>query len=179
MPPLPRRSPPPITPGSGPRYMIWLEQPYSRPFDFGGAWAGGWLSLLARSGQSERCGQSPNDGISSWRPLSAWVTPKQSFITQRKFQRVSSFRWPRRANLIFLEHCSRNVTSLFHRFPQPRLKSRPLTLARRPPPTMPASFPASREHLCSGEVSRQRSASLLQAFPWAVSQLGTPPYLSR
>lgn len=39
--PLPRRSPPPITPGSAPRYMIWLEQPYSRLFNLGGSWAGG------------------------------------------------------------------------------------------------------------------------------------------
>lgn len=134
--PLPRRSPPPITPGSAPRYMIWLEQPYSRLFSLGGSWAGGWVSLFARSGQSERCGQSPNDGISSWRPLSARVTPTQSFITQRRFQRVSSFRWPRKAKLISLP-------------PLPIT----LALACRPLPTMPSSFPASQEHLCSGEVS--------------------------
>lgn len=177
--PLPRRSPPPITPGSAPKYMIWLEQPYSRLFNLGGAWAGGWVSLFARSGQSERCGQSPNDGISSWRPLSARVTPTQSFITQRRFQRVSSFRWPRKAKLISLPPLpitpgSNSDPSPWHAglCQQCHLHSQLLknTCAQV---RSAASLPPS-PHLC-----RQPSASLLQAFTWAVSQLGTPPSLSR
>lgn len=59
------------------------------------------------------------------RPLSLWV-PQSHHLQHTGIPRMSSFRWPRKAKLIFLESCSENVIHFSSTAPvAPGLKSRP------------------------------------------------------
>lgn len=102
--------------------------------------AGAWLPLLAGSGHSGTGGRLQiTASLPGGRCL--FGHPRAIIYNPTEVPRVSSFRWPRKAKLIFPGHCSGNATPLSST--ASTLNSRPLTPARGALPTAPASFPAS------------------------------------
>ena len=91
------------------------------------------------------------------------------------FQRVSSYRWPRKAKLTFLEHGSGTVTPLESSTAPPptppRLRATLLPLVPRPLPVAPTSFPASQQ------VPRAHEGQLPSSLPASRSLAGfrVPP----
>lgn len=142
----PQRRPPPITPGSDPRYKFHLEQHAPRPCDLDGAWAGGWLSLLAGLDTPGEGGQSPDDGFSSLRlrlfgnpraiiynPVAVPMSFQLQVAQKSQINLPGALLWD-------------GLSSLFNCSPKPRAPIQTPHQALGPPPTMPTSFPVSREH---------------------------------
>lgn len=135
----PQRRPPPITPGSDQRYKFHLEQPPPRP---------GPATLM---GLGQETGfpslQSPDDSFSSLRPhlfgnpraiIYNPVAVPMSF--QLQVAQKSQINLP--GALLW-----DGLSSLFNCSPKPRAPIQTPHQALGPLPTMPTSFPVSREHL--------------------------------